>query len=107
MNLPPSLIMGSIPVVLAIASTLIAWRYVQNRMLFFVVAVLTPGGIDRLIGFLGSLYQAVLTALNTPVLDTFMATQALLEATLSVQILATPLILWRLCSAMHKRQERP
>lgn len=44
MNLPPSLIMGSIPVVLAIASTLIAWRYVQNRMLFFVVAVLTPGG---------------------------------------------------------------
>jgi hypothetical protein len=108
MDFSLSTILGFISITIAIIATFIAWRFINHRILFFTLAILTSFGLKHFTTFAtgvimgiswGNGYVSFADRLHVYQLhDSLMA---------YAQLFITPAILWWLFIALRKSRQLP
>jgi hypothetical protein len=78
-----------IPITIAIIASSIAWRFIRHRILFSILAILIPFGLERITALIAGIYWRN----EKDFISTFKLQN---EITIFIQIVITPIILWRL-----------
>lgn len=101
-----SVAFGLIPILIALGASIITWRRIKSRFLFFVIALLISFGLRHFTSFAAAIYQAILWRTQAPFYE-YASIYGYQEGiTIIAQITVTPIILWRLYLLMHQTKQK-
>jgi len=101
-----SVAFGLIPILIALGASIITWRRIKSRFLFFIIAFLISFGLRHFTSFATAIYQATLWRTQAPFYE-YASIYGYQEGiTIIAQITVTPIILWRLYLLMRQVKQK-